>query len=162
MRVLLADGSTITDDACQQRKVVGLPIQILAVEEDKEIWTNVLEENNQQVSPNEYKWVHTRVGPIRIKDRAAMSLKGAGFGVAEIDQKVKRWEKTDKGNLHKVVLRADGKWLHQAVPIAAVSDPNVVEKNMARGEGHKSLMRHMDMSVAFQFSPPAADGAATQ
>lgn len=153
MRVLLSDGSTITDDACQQRKVVGLPVEIMAIEEDEEIWTAVLQENGEPDNPNEYKWVHTRVGPIRIKDRAAMSLKGAGFGVAEIEQKAKRWEKTDRGNIHKVVLKANGQWLHQAVPAAVAADSNVVVKNMARGEGHKSLMRHMDMSVAFQFAP---------
>jgi hypothetical protein len=155
MRVLLSDGSTITDDACQQRKVVGLPIEIVAIEEDEKIWTGVLEEDGQPDNPNEYKWIHTRVGPIRIKDRAAMSLKGAGFKVAQVDQKAKRWEKVDRGNVHHVLLHNDGRWLHKALPVAVGAQQDVVPKNMAAGQGHKTLMRHMDMSVAFQFAPVA-------
>jgi hypothetical protein len=155
MRVLLNDGSTLTDDACQQRKIAGLPVNIMAVEDGENIWATVLQETGEEINPNEYKWVHTRVGPIRIKDRAAMSLKGAGFGVAEINQKAKRWEKVDQGNVHRVLLHNDGRWLHQAVPAAAATEASVVVKDMARGQGHQSLMRHMDMSKAFQFSAVA-------
>lgn len=148
MQVLLSDGQKISDDACQQRRICGLPVEIVALlEEDS--WQTVLTEADENA--NEYKWVHSRVGPIRIKDRAAMSLKSAGFAVTDNQQRGKTWEKTDKGIIHRVQLQADGNWLHQS----ATMDARPMEKNMARGVGHKSLVRHMEMSKAFQFSAAA-------
>lgn len=149
MNVLLNNCSVLSDDACFQRKIVGLPVEIMAIEEDAE-WFQAINENVAD-NPTEYKWVHTRVGPIRIKDRAAMSLKGAGFGVSSSTQKLKKWERIDGDNIHQVLMDPKGQWLHQALPAKA---PDALPKNMARGEGHKSLMRHMDMSKEFQFSIP--------
>lgn len=148
MNILLADGMTLSDDACQQRKICGLPILICAVEEEG-AWVNASALSEAVAVADDQKWIQSRVGPILIKDRAASALKSAGFNVTASSYYTgKTWQKQDGANTHNVQLQPDGTWTHTSTPVDRPTDT----KNMAWGKGHASLSDHMAKCQDFQFA----------